>query len=435
MPADGLDVLIVVHAPGLTVQGDHMATVRVPADEDSEPVRFELQAEQPGPSRVFVTAWREGNYLGELTLEVTARRETPASRTRDSSADLSTETVDGAVSLVVRYEPRENLYRFQFYDVDNPREEPYQLSYEPGPRLEALVNDLERVAEGQSGYSPKEARDFLMDAGTNLWQELLPETLRRQFWERQGRIRQLTILADNDTVPWELLYPKDRGHDAGFLVEQFPVTRDVFQRPPPPPMLNLRPPRFVLPEGSPPAADGEIAFLRDLLGAGPTDQAVISEFAPLRELINRGNFGLLHFACHNNFCIDQGSSITFGSRSFTTTNMATARVELALKPSAPLVFINACRSAGLAPTYNRLDGWAEAFLQAGAAAFIGSLWAVKDQTARKFAGLFYRSLTAGATLGEAVMSARSTAEREGDPTWLAYAVYGNPRARMAPPAS
>jgi hypothetical protein len=434
VPAGGLDVLIVIHAPGLTVRGDHMATLRVPADEDSEPVKFELQADQPGPSRVFVTAWREGNYLGELTLEVTARREPPASRTRDSSADLSTETVDGAVSLVARYEPRHNLYRFQFYDVDNPREEPYQLSYEPGPRLESLVEDLEKVAGGESGYSPQEARNYLIDAGTKLWRELLPERLRQQFWERQDRIRQLTILADNDKVPWELLYPNDLGRKAtGFLVEQFPVTRDVFERPPLPATLNFRASRFVLPDGSPPAADAEIAFLRELLEAAPADEAVISEFAPLREQINRGNFGLLHFACHNNFCVDRGSSINFGSRSFTTTNMETARVSLALKSSAPLVFINACRSAGLAATYNRLDGWAEAFLQAGAAAFIGSLWAVGDRTARKFAELFYQSLKRGDTLGEATMSARRTiAERGGDPTWLAYAVYGNPRARIAP---
>lgn len=436
VPPAGLDVLIVVHAPGLTVRGDHMATVRVPADDDSEPVRFELQADRPGPSRVFVTAWREGNYLGELTLEVTGRHETPVSRTRDRSADLSTETVDGAVSLVALYDPRDNLYRFQFHDIDNPREEPCQLSYQPGPRLEGLIENLEKVAGGESGYSRREARDYLIDAGTKLWRELLPERLRQQFWERRDRISQLTILADNDTVPWELLYPNDRGRTAaGFLVEQFTVTRDVFERPPPPATLNFRPCRFVRPAGSPPAADGEIAFLRELFEAAPADE-VIAEFTPLRELIHRGNFGLLHFACHNEFVLDRGSAINFGGRSFTTTSMETAKVDLTLNSYAPLVFINACRSAGLVATYNRLDGWAEAFLQAGAAAFIGSQWAVGDRTARKFAELFYQSLKGGATLGEAATSARRTiSECGGDPTWLAYSVYGNPRARLAEPAT
>lgn len=437
VPEGGADVTVVIHAPGLTVRGEHMATLRVPVAEDSEPVMFELQAEQPGPSRISVTAWHAGNYLGHLALEVTAHREATSSRTRDRRADLSTETVDGAVGLAVCYEPQYNLYRFQFHDVDNPRVEPCQLSFEPGPWVENLVNGLQQVAYGGAGYSREDTVAYLTDAGTELWRNLLPERLRQRFWERRDRIRQLTILADNDKVPWELMYPNDPGHrGAGFLVEQFPVIRDVFERPELERSLNLRPPRFVRPEGSPPAADGEIRFLGELLGAGSGDQAVISDFSALREVIRRGDFGLLHFACHNSFRADQGPSINFGGRSFTITSMETARADLSLQPSAPLVFINACRSAGLAATYNRLDGWAEAFLQAGAAAFIGSLWAVSDKAARRFAELFYQELLGGATLAAATMAARKAmAKRAGDPTWLAYAVYGDPRAKvLAPPA-
>jgi hypothetical protein len=437
VPEDGADVTVVIHAPGLTVRGDHMATVRVPAAEDSEPVMFELEAGQPGPSRVSVTAWHAGNYLGQLALEVTAYREATSSRTWDRSADLSTETVDDAVSLVVCYEPRHNLYRFQFHGADNPRVEPYQLSFEPGPWVENLVNELERMAYGGAGYSRAETAAYLADAGTELWRNLLPEKLRQRLWERRDRISRLTILADNDKVPWELLYPNDPGHRAaGFLVEQFPVVRDVFERPGLERSLNLRPPRFVRPDGSPPAADAEIGFLSELLGAGPADQAVISQPGALRELISRGDFGLLHFACHNSFSVDRGPSISFGDRSFTTTSMGTARADESLRSSAPLVFINACRSAGLAATYNRLDGWAEAFLQAGAGAFIGSLWAVGDKAARRFAELFYQQLLEGATLGAATLAARrAVAERAGDPAWLAYAVYGDPSATVvAPPA-
>ena len=69
--------------------------------------------------------------------------------------------------------------------------------------------------------------------------------------------------------------------------------------------------------------------------------------------------------------------------------MTTAVIDKVLARSAPTVFMNACRSAGLAPTYNRLDGWASKFLEAGAGAFIGSLWAVSDGTAREFAEEFY----------------------------------------------
>ncbi len=91
------------------------------------------------------------------------------------------------------------------------------LAYEPGARVEQLVAGLDKLAKGRSGYSAAETRDYLINSGAGLWQELLPARLREQFWERQHRIRQLTILTDKDIVPWELLYPMDPGHDAGHL--------------------------------------------------------------------------------------------------------------------------------------------------------------------------------------------------------------------------
>ena len=247
--------------------------------------------------------------------------------------------------------------------------------------------------------------------GPELWRELVPEPLREQFWDRQHRIRQLTILADKDAVPWELLYPLDPGHDAGFLVDQFPVTRAVFGRRLPR-KLSLRPARFVLP-GSLPEARHEIETMQQLLDPGQPPGMVISALTPLQDLIDSGDFGLLHFACHNRFDPADGSSITLGNVQFTPTLLTTAAIDRVLARSAPTVFINACRSAGCNATYNRLDGWASKFLEAGAAAFIGSLWAVSDGAAREFAQELYRQLRAGSPLGKAVMQARQAG---GQPT-------------------
>src|SRR6185437_2589085 len=117
----------------------------------------------------------------------------------------------------------------------------------------------------------------------------------------------------------------------------------------------------------------------------------------------------LHFACHSTYDPVYGSSIRLGNAPFTPTDIATAAINKVLARSSPTVFINACRSAGLSPTYNRLDGWATKFLEAGAAAFIGSLWAVSDGAAREFAGELYRRLQHASTLGDAVMAARQAA--------------------------
>lgn len=172
--------------------------------------------------------------------------------------------------------------------------------------------------------------------------------------------------------------------------------------------------------------------MRRLLDPGQPPEAVISALTPLLDLIRSGDFGLLHFACHNSYSPAEGSSIRLDNRQFTPTLMTTAAIGQVLVRSAPTIFVNACRSAGLTATYNRLDGWASKFLEAGAAAFIGSLWAVSDRTAREFAGELYGQLRRGAALGEAVMRARqAAASAPGDPTWLAYTVYGDPRATIS----
>jgi hypothetical protein len=98
--------------------------------------------------------------------------------------------------------------------------------------------------------------------------------LREQFWDRQDRIGQLTILADKDAIPWELLYPMDPGHDAGFLVEQFWVTRAIFGRRPTR-RLSLWPARFVLPGDSLPEARDEIDAMRLSLDPGQSPDEVI----------------------------------------------------------------------------------------------------------------------------------------------------------------
>ena len=366
----------------------------VPPSGDSEPAKFDLIGDDLGLRRISVTAWDGGSYLGELTMEISVERDGPARPDRTAIGEAREGRTDGEVTLLVRYDPHQMAYRFEFIDVDYPDEVTSQLVYDPGPAVERLVRRLDALAEGTAGYSAAATRAYLVNEGVSLWQELLPEQLRSQFWERQRRITQLTILTNQDVVPWELLYPKDRRHDAGFLVEQFPVTRAIYgrarQR-----RLRLHPARFVVPPGSPADAQAEAQALAELLG---TRLTTVSELMPLLELIGKGRFGLLHFACHNRFDPDDGSSIRLDSP-FTPTFLAIAASDQTLASAAPVVFINACRSVGQVPSYNKLDGWAEKFLRAGAAAFIGSLWEVSDGTAREFAQELYRRLLAGEPLG------------------------------------
>ncbi|WP_159424347.1 CHAT domain-containing protein [Streptomyces sp. 3214.6] len=83
------------------------------------------------------------------------------------------------------------------------------------------------------------------------------------------------------------------------------------------------------------------------------------------------------------------------------------------------------RSTGSAQAWG-----ASQFLQAGAGAFVGTLWPVRSQSALMFADAFYRQLVLKKQpLGQASLAARrAISDQDGDPTWLAYSVYGSPAA-------
>ena len=98
----------------------------------------------------------------------------------------------------------------------------------------------------------------------------------------------------------------------------------------------------------------------------------------------------------------------------------------------PLVFLNACGTDRPERTYTGLTDWAQKCFDAGAGAFVGSLWDVRSKPARAFATSFYRALLEdGQPLALAAHLARNEAWQQSskDPTWLAYTVYGNPFAR------
>jgi CHAT domain-containing protein len=186
---------------------------------------------------------------------------------------------------------------------------------------------------------------------------------------------------------------------------------------------------FVVPPGSPPEADQEVLALRARLGATVTDGGTLTHRSAVSDLIDGGLNGLLHFACHNAFT-SAGSHVTMADGPFDPIDLAYATQSGALRSSRPLVFFNACRSAGEIDWFSISLGWASQFLRAGAGAFVGTLWPVRSDSALTFADTFYdRLVTDGQTLAQASLNARrAIRDHDGDPTWLAYAVYGSPAA-------
>ena len=59
-----------------------------------------------------------------------------------------------------------------------------------------------------------------------------------------------------------------------------------------------------------------------------------------------------------------------------------------------------------------------------------TLWSITDEIAFKFTKELYDQIHKGAILGEAVHAARNLCKEEGDPSWLAYELYGQPNMQI-----
>jgi hypothetical protein len=430
----GTAVTVVVQAPSeLVARTPLQQVIHVPPAGEPRPVRFEFLAREAGLQRVVITAWAGGTFLAELGLELSVHEGGRYIDAPVRSAPVGTVLArEGEVTLQVRFDGQR--YTFQLLS------EPYlfepvlaeELTAHPSAAVERTVATLRSIAEGSSGYSGGNARTWMEQAGVGLWNDMVPERIKEQFWQLREHIGAFSIVAGGDVIPWELLYPLAPGHDEGFLVEQFPVMRRVYgqQRSR---SLAVAGARYVLPARSPANAQAEIAAIRQVLGDGEPAET-IADLDALLGLIESGSCGSLHFACHNTFqCEVGGSAITMGGGPFVPMLLNKAVTRQALAGRNPLIFINACRSAGAVPEYTRMTGWAQQFMAAGAGAFVGTLWAVGSTAAQVFAEAFYSALASGDPLGEASRHARLAAGRDhDDPAWLAYSVYGDPAAQAVP---
>lgn len=420
-------------APGLTVLGPTQYQVHVPADADSDPVRFAFRCDRTNSHSVWVKAWAGGTFLGELVFEVSVSVGGPSAGPCSKSEPTGPITSKaGEVTLRVLRDG--DAFQFQLLSAGHDFEPVIRkaMAAGSGTAVNRAIANLQKLARGNAGYDPGNARALLLSTGVALWTNMVPEAIKEQFWELRPRITTFAIDTGLDDIPWELLYPVSPTEDEGFLVEQFAVTRRVFGQARVR-EISLRPARFVVPEGGPRNAGAEVEAVHRILSGTGTPETV-KDLAALLALVEAGDIGLMHFACHNTYRPEDGSSITMAGGDFVPDLLEFSKARKVLAPARPLVFVNACRSAGAVPHFTRMMSWAEQFLGAGAGAFVGTLWDIRSSGAQTFAEAFYDAFATGSTLGQATLRARNvTAAAEGDPTWLSYAVYGDPHAVSAHP--
>jgi hypothetical protein len=424
----------VLPPPGLRATGELEQELTVPADADSDPVRFGFVADRAGLHTLVVRAFAGGSFLGEVAAQVSAEVGVAFEDGRTAAAAIATPvTSPGEVTLQVFRHGDHHL--FQLLGDSFSQVEPLErLAGNPADTVNGIHRELEALVRGRSGFAtPALARRRLAAHGAALWANAVPDAIRRRFWEQADRITSFTIACDADLVPWELLYAADGANELGFLAQKFPVTRRVTNQRRVQ-SLPLASASYIVPPGSPSDATAEVEAVRARLGRRVLDGGTVSDLEDLLALVDAAPPSLLHFACHNTFSDREGSEVMMRGGPFRPVDLELAKQRRALARSGTLVFFNACRSAGETQYLAGTMGWAKQFMKAGAGAFVGALWPVRSPSARAFAEAFYLSLAAdGQTLGQATLTARRAIRGDDDdPTWLAYTVYGNPAATPVP---
>jgi CHAT domain len=396
--------------------------------EDPDPARFEFEAVARGQARVTLRAFAlPSDYLGQITLSIDIEDRLGAGEQAVSSAPIDASSLSDRTALLeinTDAEQRRLTFTLRGPAAMGPETVATLTLAQPLNEMAlGLRRKLDTIARG-TPLSPMAIGKILAGTGADLWKRMVPSTIRSALLENLDAIDTLMFVGADDPIPWELLFPTNK---IGFLSDRLLVTRWQFGG-----TRQLRigagSPRYVLPEprNAPPAALEEIDLVEALVGQGRR----ISALDDLLGELDLAKFGLLHFAAHN--IIDRGMPATTWVKLDQPFQQAMlgANYDGHFQGTAPLVFMNACNSSATELMWVGATGWPGRFLSAGAGAFVGSMWQVRDGGAKEFAACFYGCLAKGQSLGEAFSQARQVVATKGDPTRLGYTMFGHPAATM-----
>jgi len=448
------NVDIVVEAKtGFIIIGDDMKTLVVPETGDSATVNFKIKSDTPGKGKIRVLAFVDGTELAHIDLEIEVLKTEAA--TGKPTSKQSTEIIVGNaplpdLSLLIS----ESLYngqtalsfRITTSEQSGLKDDAGQrfymkpfaavpLKFPPGVYFQHFFEEIENLP---AAADKSVIASMLERKGVKLFEDIIPEDLRKLIWKLKDQIKTIKIDSDEPWIPWELckLSGIENGsvEEGSFFCEAFEITRWIPGHGAPKSRIDLSQLAFVVPGDSGlPFAAKEMAGIKKLLPAKYRSEKVPASYAQLLDALSKGIYTAWHFSGHGAFIDiehpDQSQMILENGAVFTPETIS-GKVKNMGKTN-PLVFLNACQIGKSAWGLTGISGWAAQFLDAGAACFIGAYWSVSDDAAAGFALCFYERLLAGDSIGTAVKAARRSIKKEGDPTWLAYTVFADPYAKLA----
>jgi hypothetical protein len=448
-PAAGerlIDVTVVARANGLDLVGSNLRRLPVPLAADSDPVHFELVGRQVGPASVTVDFFHQERYLGSVTAQTYVKE---ANDFAHGNAALIRGRLDFsepwlAPDLLIRIcqtrgPTGESRYRFE---LTSPKlglfcKDAGEVGLPPQPQawVERQMQDLNNLARALRNES-----DILLGRyGVDLYDRLCPPELQTFYWNQlhlREDIQTVLVVSDEPWVCWELLKPwrtVGKQHvEASHWCERFLLGRWLAGQPPPT-VLPRGQVAAIAPSDADISTEAEVAMLVRL---GLPVKRVSAQLKHVLDFLASDGCPGLHFVSHGVFNLQDADQAELWLEKPTPNEARELLFPRTVNGKClnfgqprPLVFMNACNSGRSDFTYWGLGGWARAFIErAKCGAFIAPFWEVEDKRALQFAESLYRQALQGKPLGEAMRTARQILKGTNNPTWLAYSLYGLPRA-------
>ena len=442
------------------VSGESRVDVPVPAPGEETVLFFDIIPKHEGVGQVDVIV-RQGNrpiatlklhpsFVGRLTrdgIELTSAEAelTPVDKRRELPDVLYIREGEMGLRQVLHFD-------FESRSLDKIvrcTSEPFKDTQAREDYIKNLYEKLEDFwADNELEYDVFMRK--LQARGAEIFDKLIPLELRRVLWEVRNDLKTIQVISDEPFIPWELAYLKEPGkkakRDSYFLAEKgmvrWPAEAGQF----PPSQLRLREGKvsYVIPDYPAasgyrlPGAQAEKQMLQRLLAAKP----ITPSSNKVQDAIESpGSFDILHFACHglaNPGAIWDAGLLMKGQMKngrYQTDELLSSQVEAFAEldeegEPGPLVFLNACQVGRQGYSLTGNGGFAQAFVNSGAGAFISTHWSVGDKPALVFSKTFYEQLLSGKNVMTAVAAARKAAKNEEEMTWLAYVVYADPYMKI-----
>jgi hypothetical protein len=446
------------------IVGSSRIEMDVPAAGELASFYFDVKGLTVGEGELVVQA-RQGP-VPLVTMRLTPRivnmrsRRAGRIRTRTESAALHSQLPPQANELRIS-ETRHGDGFFYTYEIDLPPD-----GRHPGIRrqfksetikgdLANYLNDIYALFEEAPIETADERKSFeqnVMAKGLGLYRELIPREMQALLWKERKRIDGIQVLSSEPFIPWEIVFLDEPvgdtrragPHPEGRFFAELGLVRWIWDDYPPD-RLEVRKDRafYVIPDypledDKLSEAQKEAEFLERNFGAtriNPTSAAVMAK------LQEPDTIDLIHFACHGEASSDKigDACLLMEGRldgneyvgDYLYASSVSQLGALAAQGHRPIVVLNACQIGRNGRTLTSMGGFAEAFIRQGGGVFVGTLWSVGDHPARTFTETFYEALRKKKRIIEAAHSARQSARKAGDATWLAYVVYGAPLARFA----